>query len=136
MKYLLDTSTLVALLHGDTSVHETLISHDRAEVLVPDAALAQLEYALAVAPRTSARDRLKRRLRVFAEEFKTGAWSTETNRAYGRIRAELESRGLTPTDFDVSIAALAVSLGACLVTCSPEGLAGIRGLRLENWSVA
>lgn len=53
---------------------------------------------------------------------------------YGNMRAELERRGARIGDYDLLIAAHALSLGLTLVTNNVREFGRIQGLRVENWT--
>jgi len=53
---------------------------------------------------------------------------------YGATRADLESRGIVKSDFDLVIACTALEQGAVLVSSDRALLDGsIAGLQAENW---
>ena len=53
---------------------------------------------------------------------------------FGRLKADLERRGVTKQDIDLHIAATAIEAGATLVTNDRALLDGaIPGLNVENW---
>lgn len=54
-------------------------------------------------------------------------------RTYGRLRAELQSRGTIIGNNDLFIAAHAQSLGAVLVTNNEREFARVPDLSVENW---
>lgn len=54
--------------------------------------------------------------------------------AYGRIRAELESKGEMIGNNDLWIAAHAVAAGLTLVTNNEREFQGVRGLKVRNWA--
>ena len=59
-----------------------------------------------------------------------------TVRLFGRLKAELERRGVNKQDADLHIAATAIEAGATLVTNDRALLDGtIPGLSVENWAV-
>jgi tRNA(fMet)-specific endonuclease VapC len=53
---------------------------------------------------------------------------------YGRIRADLECKGIPIGGYDLLIAAHALSLRLTLVTNNAREFAGVEGLRVENWT--
>ena len=53
---------------------------------------------------------------------------------YGRIKATLERRGTRIEDFDATIAANALAVGAILVTSNLGHRTRVPGLRVEDWS--
>ena len=60
--------------------------------------------------------------------------TADVAREYGRIRIELEKKGLPIGPFDLLIAAHALSLGLTLVTANVREFARVPGLRVENWA--
>jgi tRNA(fMet)-specific endonuclease VapC len=55
--------------------------------------------------------------------------------AYGRIRAELESKGQMIGNNDLWIAAHAVAAGLTLVTNNEKEFRRVRGLKVRNWAL-
>ena len=55
--------------------------------------------------------------------------------AYGRIRAELESKGQMIGNNDLWIAAHAVAAGLTLVTNNEKEFRRVPGLKIQNWAV-
>ena len=71
--------------------------------------------------------------RLLEAEGLAVAWTDPVSRAFGEIKADLESRGLRLEDFDVAVAAHALANDAILVTDDLEHMGRISGLRTENW---
>jgi len=135
VKYVLDTNTLSFAMAGDVSVREKLLSQARTDVLLPQPVIAEIEYGLARLPESRKKDRLSERLQVFLEEIERVPWDDNVSRAFGQIKAGLESRGIRIEDFDVAIAAHALALGATLVTDNLDHMQRISGLQVENWRI-
>jgi tRNA(fMet)-specific endonuclease VapC len=55
---------------------------------------------------------------------------------YGRIFAELRRRGRPMQQVDIQIAAIALTLGNCVVVTTDSDLSAISGLTVENWTPA
>jgi tRNA(fMet)-specific endonuclease VapC len=53
---------------------------------------------------------------------------------FGGLKAQLESEGNRLVDFDLAIAACALSYSLTLVTNNEAHFGRTRGLRLENWA--
>ena len=53
---------------------------------------------------------------------------------YGRLRADLEKKGVPIGAYDLLIAAHALTLGLTLVTNNLREFARVEGLRLDNWA--
>lgn len=133
MRYLLDTSTVSFLMRGEPAVVDRLMSRSRTDVYLCQAVVAEIEYGLARLPRSARRTRLRRRFDVFLDELARAPWTDEVSRAFGRIKADLEQRGVRLEDFDVAVAAHAVALEATLVTDNVAHMARVRDLAVENW---
>ena len=58
----------------------------------------------------------------------------DVGRYYGRLRADLEKKGVPIGAYDLIIAAHALSLGLTLVTNNVREFARVDGLRLDNWA--
>ena len=54
---------------------------------------------------------------------------------YGKIAADLKRAGRRMQQFDMAIAAIAISLRDCIVVSKDGDLQAIPGLTVENWSV-
>ena len=133
MKYVLDTNTLSFAMAGDPSVRERLLSQARTDVLLPQPVIAEVEYGLARLQESKKRNRLLKRFRTFLDEMPRAAWTDGVSHAFGRVKAELERRGMPIEDFDVAIAAHALALDATLVSDNIDHMRRIPRLRIENW---
>jgi tRNA(fMet)-specific endonuclease VapC len=134
--YVLDTNTVSFLMRGDADVVARLTGSDRTEVRLPQPVVAEIEYGLARLPRSARRTRLARRFDSLRAELVRADWSDAVSRSFGNIKADLERRGARIEDFDVAVAAHAVTLEAILVTDNLEHMKRIAGLRIENWRSA
>ncbi len=103
------------------------------DVLLPQPVIAEVEYGLKRLSPSARRKRLRTRFDLFLGELVRAPWTDEVSRAFGRIKAQLESQGKRLEDFDVAVAAHAVALEATLVTDNLTHMNRIRGLELQNW---
>jgi len=74
------------------------------------------------------------RLRELAQLLPVLPLPEATADAYGKTRAELESKGLMIGNNDLWIASHAVAAGMVLVTNSEREFRRVRGLKIENWA--
>jgi tRNA(fMet)-specific endonuclease VapC len=74
---------------------------------------AEIRYGLAKRPEATA---LPERMDWFLTAVKVLSWGREEAKAYGALRAKLESSGQTLENMDMQIAAHAIAAGAVLVT--------------------
>lgn len=133
MKYVLDTNILSFAMMGEEMVIERLLSEARTDVFLPAPALAEIEYGLARLPNSRRRDRLRHRLEELVRNASIAPWTREVILAFGRIKAQLETRGQRIEDFDIAIAAHALASDAVLVTDNIAHMGRIPGIRLKNW---
>lgn len=133
MKFVLDTNTVSMALAGEPSVTERMFSLARTDVLIPQPAIAEIEYRIARLPASGRRQRLVERLQRLVENACDAPWTARVSRAFGATKADLEARGQRIEDFDVAIAAHALALDAILVTDNTAHMGRIRDLRIENW---
>jgi len=54
---------------------------------------------------------------------------------YGRLYADLRRRGRPMRVIDIMLAAIAMSLGNCVVVSTDSDLLAIPGLSVENWEI-
>ena len=76
---------------------------------------------------------LARRIDEFLAELPVLPFASPADRHYGRIRAELESRGRPVGPNDLLIAAHALALDSILVTANLSEFQRVPGLPIENW---
>ena len=131
MKYVLDANIVIAGLNGVASVQSRLAGVAPSEVGMPIVALAELTFG---AYKSKRREENLARIAGLRREIAVLPLTEAVAQRYGSIRAELESRGLVKTDFDLIIACTAMDLEATLVTNDGALLDGsIPGLQAENW---
>lgn len=60
-------------------------------------------------------------------------WTPEDAALYGRVRADLERRGLVVGSHDMQVAAQAIRLGATCITHNRRHFGHIPGLKVVDW---
>lgn len=101
------------------------------EVILCAPVLAELEYGFCKSTRK--RENLAR-LRSLAAKARFQEFDAEAARKFGELKASLRRRGRIKADFDLAIAAIALKLGAILVSDDRAFHDGsIEGIRIENW---
>lgn len=120
-------------MRGDPIVSRRLTSHPRSDVLLPQPAIAEIEYGLARLPRSRRRARLRETFDLVLAELSRASWTDEVSQMFGEIKANLERLGVRLEDLDVAVAAHARALGATLVTDNVSHMTRIPGLVVENW---
>ena len=120
-------------MKGDARVVERLGQHSKADVSVPQPALAEIAYGIERLPPSKRRDTLQERFDLVRSELARAEWTDEVSECFGRIKAALEKKGRPNEDFDAAIAAHAVATGAVLVTANLDHMARVPGLQVEDW---
>lgn len=135
MIWLLDTNMLVYARNGQAHVVARLDqAWERGDVVTSLLAVGELIYG--------AEKSVRREENLAAVEQQLAMLdgilplTVEIVHRFGRLKAELERRGVTKQDIDLHIAATAIEAGATLVTNDRALLDGtIPGLAVENWLV-
>jgi tRNA(fMet)-specific endonuclease VapC len=71
----------------------------------------------------------------FLRPFASIPFDDDAAREYGRLRADLERRGLAIGPHDLRIAAIALVYGLTLVTHNTREFRNVTGLGLEDWPI-
>ncbi len=133
MSWVLDTNTVSAVLRGDDAVLAKLERAQRERVRIPEPVFAELAFGIERLTPSRKRALLETRLGWVRSAIGVVEWSASVSEAFGRAKADLERRGVRLEDFDVAIAAHALSLDATLVTSNLKHLRRVTGLRCESW---
>ncbi len=113
--YILDTNMVSYIIKGHSKAARIrMLNLGEDEVTCLSAITeAEIRYGLAKRPEAVA---LRERMEWFLAAIKILSWGSEEAKAYGALRARLESFGMTLENMDMQIAAHAVAAGAVLVT--------------------
>ena len=131
MTYLLDTNTCIRYLNGRApEVRRRLESLSPDQLSVCSVVKADLFYG-AMKSANPARNLAKQR--AFLELFRSLPFDDIAAEAYGRIRAELASKGTPIGPNDLMIAAIALANDLTLVTHNLREFSRVPDLNLEDW---
>ena len=132
MKYLLDTNMIIyAKNQRSNEVLKKFYEHSPADFGISAITLAELEYGVY----KSARPKQNQiSLAVFLSEIKVLPFSDAEAVEYGKIRANLERKGLPIGGNDLLIAAHAKANNLILITNNVREFERVEGLRVENWT--
>ena len=131
--YLLDTDTIVYLLKGHPEARRNLALHTDDVVGTSAITLMELYYGAFKSQQIAGN---LARIRALEKGVKIWDLGREAAEVLGVLKAELESEGNRLDDFDLAIAACALSNDLTLVTNNAAHFGRVRGLRLENWAAA
>jgi tRNA(fMet)-specific endonuclease VapC len=132
--YMLDTDTCSYIMKRS---NQTVVKRLRA-VPVTDVCMSvitksELLYGVEVSPR---RDQDATALQAFLPHVEVIEFPEDAATHYAQIRADLKKRGQMIGANDLFIAAHARSLGLRLVTNNTAEFGRVKGLTLENWTLA
>jgi tRNA(fMet)-specific endonuclease VapC len=113
--YMLDTNMVSYIAKGHSKVARARMLNlkENEAVCISVMTEAEIRYGLAKKPEAVA---LRERMEWFLGAIKVLPWGREEARAYGVLRAKLESAGKTLQNMDMQIAAHGIAAGAVLVT--------------------
>lgn len=131
--FLLDTDTIIYSLKGNQIVCQNLKQHENDSIAFCTITLMELYYgAYKSQKRTSNLAKIKKLEQV----FEIIPIDTDSTEIFGVLKAQLEKSGTPLDDFDLVIAACALSHNLTLVSNNQKHFKRIDGLRLANWAVA
>lgn len=129
--YLIDSDIIVYSLKGVPKVVENFERHAAAPKAISVITYGELVYG---AIKSSRVDQNMARVRRTGELFRVIVVSRSIMDAFGSLKANTERIGKRTDDFDLIIAATALTLSYTLVTNNEKHFANIPGLSVENWA--
>ena len=113
--YMLDTNMVSYIAKGHSKAARTRMLNLEEDEVVCLSVITEAEIRIGLAKRPEA-VALGERMEWFLAAVKVLPWGREEAKAYGALRARLESSGKTLENMDLQIAAHAIATGAVLVT--------------------
>lgn len=117
MKFLLDTDTCVYLLNGNLSLKKKVEEVGVFSLAISNSVLAELYFGAYNSKK--AEDNLKR-INFFKMNLSILADSEESALQFGKIKADLRSKGKIIEDFDILIASVAI-VNSCIFVMKTMG---------------
>ena len=127
-QYLLDTNVLIDMFKGNQRVQERIFRADFHNCHISEITLAELY----VGAFKGGRPKQLQEIGFVCKRFRILPITTALER-YARLRVQLEKKGEIIDDFDLLIAATALTEGCMLVTHNLKHFERIEGLRTEDW---
>ncbi len=132
MEYLLDTDICIYIIKKKPAeVFEKFKNLAIGDVGISSITLAELQYGI---EKSSNAEKNRGALEKFLTPIEVIDYGYDATFEYGKIRAELEIKGIQIGPLDMLIASHAKSLGVILVTNNMREFQRIAGLRIENWT--
>ena len=131
MKYVVDTNVVARLLDNDARVAPRFATVAADSVGMPLVVLAELLFGV---EKSSRREQNRARLQRFVAGVRVLPFDVAVAARYAAVRAEVERKGRSKTDFDLVIACTALEHSATLITNDAALKDGaIEGLVVEDW---
>ena len=131
MKFLLDTNACIGHLTGRApQITARLKTLPPSDVVLCSVVKAELWYG---AHKSLKKEQNLATLDVFFAPFASASFDDAAAQVYGRLRAELETRGTLIGPNDLLIAATALAYDLTLVTRNEKEFGRVTGLRIDNW---
>jgi len=132
LKFLLDTDTCVYLLNGNLSLKKKVEEVGVFSLAISNSVLAELYFGAYNSKK--AEDNLKR-INFFKMNLSILSDSEESALRFGKIKADLRSKGKIIEDFDILIASVAIVNSCILITNNTDHFKRIDDLLIENWLI-
>ena len=130
-QYLLDTNVLIDMFKGNQRVQERIFCAEFHNCCISEITLAELY----VGAFKGGRPKQLQEIGFVCKRFCIVPITTALER-YARLRVQLEDKGEAIDDFDLLIAATALTEGLVLVTHTLKHFERIEGLPIEDWDRA
>ena len=131
MPYLLDTNVCVEYLRQRNSpVLQRITTTPASEIRLCSVVKAELHHG---AHRSRQAQINVVKVENFVSQFISLPFDDAAAREFGRLRADLEGRGLSIGPYDLLIASIALVHGLILVTHNTREFGAVTGLTLDDW---
>lgn len=129
--YLLDTDILIYSLKGHEKVQGNLRKHIGDPIQISSVTLMELYFGAYKSKKVESNLAKVRKIESSLEIIPI---SQELAEIFGLLKAKLETAGTPLDDFDLILAATALSRNLILVTNNERHFKRVEGLKIENWS--
>ena len=130
MPYLIDTDIVINSIKGNKKVNQRISEYAAIPKAISIITFGELLYG---AKKSIQRDKNTSIIYRLAEIFPIVGITRSTIEAFADVKMALDLKGKKIEDFDLLIAATALSLNYTLVTNNTRHYKRIEGLQLENW---
>jgi predicted nucleic acid-binding protein len=130
---LLDTNAVSDLMRDHPQVKARIATHAD-PIATSVVVVGEIGYGLGRLPPGKKRTDLEARAQKILAALRIEPVTEQIAKAYGRLKASLESQGLNLDDNDLWIAATVITQGDLVVT-RDQIFSRVPGLQVEDWSV-
>ena len=135
MNYLLDTNICIYIIKKSPEQVlkklEAIISDEKKnEIYLSSVTVSELYYG---AEKSNKLEKNLAALRGFLTPFQIVSFDSASAEIFGKVRSELERKGVVIGPYDLQIAAVAMTNDFVLVTNNTKEFKRVAGLNIENW---
>lgn len=132
MRYMFDTNICIYVIkHKPEKVFRKVQTIHPEDVCISSVTYAELVHGV---EKSAAVEKNRLALSMFLANMDILDFDVEAADCYGKIRADLEKKGIPIGPLDMMIAAHAQSLGYTIVTNNVKEFSRVSTLRIENWA--
>lgn len=133
MKYMLDTNICIyAIKHRPETVIKNFLKHDPDEICISSITYAELMHGV---EKSQAKERNRVAITMFLSAITILEFNNYAAEEYGKIRAELERKGMPIGPMDMLIAGHARAENLILVTNNTREFFRVENLKVEDWTI-
>ena len=133
MKYILDTNVCINYLRGKSqSIADRLIKIPAANRIIPSIVKAELYHG---AYKSTRPEENIKKVSDFLKLNSSLVFDDSAAQIFGRIRANLERKGITIGPYDLQIAAISIAHDCTLVTHNTNEFSRLDELKIEDWEI-
>jgi len=134
MRYVLDTTAFSAAMKREVGLLTFLKGYRPGDIVTVPPVVAEIQFGIKRLDNSSKkylllkseRDRLLSVISVLP-------WLPESSVSFGKIKADLEREGKLIDDFDIAIAAIAISHKCGIATSNLKNFQRIKELEIKSW---
>jgi tRNA(fMet)-specific endonuclease VapC len=131
----LDTTAFSAAMRFEPGMMSFLKNHRPGEVVTVPPVMAEIEYGIRrLDPESRKTGLLTERKTTLLKHLRVLDWTADASEHFGRMKALLEKSGTPVDDFDIAIAAVALTYGAEVITANLVHFSRIKGLVSRHWT--
>ena len=134
MIFVLDTTSFSAAMRNEPEMVNFLSTHRPGEIMTVPPVVAEIEYGIQrIDPLSKKHALLSAQKERILRVISVLSWDPDSSIQFGRIKTELEKAGTPIDDFDIAIAAIAISHGAEVITANLAPFKRITGVQSRHW---
>ena len=134
MRYVLDTTAFSAFMRREEGLLTFLKNHRPGDIVTAPPVVAEIQFGIKRLDHSSKKCLLLKSERdLLLSVICVLPWLPESSESFGKIKADLEREGNLIDDFDIAIAAIAISHKCGVVTSNLKHFQRIKDLEIKYW---